>query len=244
MGLSTSGEAAHAYLDWLTVVARDEFEALWPHVEKVAQTLVARTDFDRGGGQDPAGVAVTGGERRRRPPSASAPVPAAARAGPGAVSGLNPVVPWSLPCERPPAVALRPGISASPGTTPGLYAFRLGAGTRCAVTCRTEATAGGPRSVLARSSIRGRPFLTAPALIRAPVGRRFDPSRSGRSGRARSAKQHAVVRAAVVGEDVRQDAVTNRILGGQTAGVRRDAGRRQARDRSSRRLVASPWAIN
>lgn len=40
MGLSTSGEAAHAYLDWLTVVARDEIAALWPHVEKVAQALV------------------------------------------------------------------------------------------------------------------------------------------------------------------------------------------------------------
>jgi hypothetical protein len=40
IGLSTSGEAARAYLDWLTVVARDEIEALWPHVEKVAQTLV------------------------------------------------------------------------------------------------------------------------------------------------------------------------------------------------------------
>jgi hypothetical protein len=40
MGLSTSGEAAHAYLDWLTVVARDEIEALWPHVEKVAQALM------------------------------------------------------------------------------------------------------------------------------------------------------------------------------------------------------------
>jgi hypothetical protein len=39
MGLSTSGEAAHAYLDWLTVVARDEIAALWPH-EKVAQALV------------------------------------------------------------------------------------------------------------------------------------------------------------------------------------------------------------
>ena len=42
MGLSTSGEAAHAYLDWLTVVARDEIAALWPHVETVAQALVAR----------------------------------------------------------------------------------------------------------------------------------------------------------------------------------------------------------
>jgi hypothetical protein len=42
MGLSTSGEAAHAYLDWLTVVARDEIAALWPHVEKVAQALVTR----------------------------------------------------------------------------------------------------------------------------------------------------------------------------------------------------------
>ena len=40
MGLSTSGEAAHAYLDWLTVVARDEIAALWPHVEKVAHALV------------------------------------------------------------------------------------------------------------------------------------------------------------------------------------------------------------
>jgi hypothetical protein len=40
MGLSTSGEAAHAYLDWLTVVARDEIEAQWPRVEKVAQPLV------------------------------------------------------------------------------------------------------------------------------------------------------------------------------------------------------------
>ena len=40
MGLSTSGEAAHAYLDWLTVVARDEIAALWPQVEKVAQALV------------------------------------------------------------------------------------------------------------------------------------------------------------------------------------------------------------
>ena len=42
MGLSTSGEAAHAYLDWLTVVARDEIAALWPQVEMVAQALVAR----------------------------------------------------------------------------------------------------------------------------------------------------------------------------------------------------------
>jgi hypothetical protein len=42
MGLSTSGEAAHAYLDWLTVVARDEIAALWPHVETVAHALVAR----------------------------------------------------------------------------------------------------------------------------------------------------------------------------------------------------------
>jgi hypothetical protein len=41
-GFSTSGEAAHAYLDWLTVVARDEIEALWPHVEKVAHALVAQ----------------------------------------------------------------------------------------------------------------------------------------------------------------------------------------------------------
>jgi hypothetical protein len=49
MGLSTSGEAAHAYLDWLTVVARDEIETLWPQVEKVAHARV-RTDFDRGGG--------------------------------------------------------------------------------------------------------------------------------------------------------------------------------------------------
>ena len=40
MGLSTSGEAAHAYLDWLTVVARDEIEALWPQVEKVAHALL------------------------------------------------------------------------------------------------------------------------------------------------------------------------------------------------------------
>ena len=39
IGLSTSGEAAHAYLDWLTVVARDEIEAQWPQVEKVAQAL-------------------------------------------------------------------------------------------------------------------------------------------------------------------------------------------------------------
>ena len=42
MGLSSSGEAAHAYLDWLTVVARDEIAALWPHVETVAHALVAR----------------------------------------------------------------------------------------------------------------------------------------------------------------------------------------------------------
>jgi hypothetical protein len=42
MGLSTSDEAVHAYLDWLTVVTRDEIAALWPHVEKVAQALVAR----------------------------------------------------------------------------------------------------------------------------------------------------------------------------------------------------------
>ena len=54
MGLSTSGEAAHAYLDWLTVVARDEIAALWPQVETVAHALVARTDFDRGGGQGPS----------------------------------------------------------------------------------------------------------------------------------------------------------------------------------------------
>ena len=40
MGLSTSGEAAHAYLDWLTVVAHDEIAALWPDVEKVAHALV------------------------------------------------------------------------------------------------------------------------------------------------------------------------------------------------------------
>jgi hypothetical protein len=40
MGLSSSGEAAHAYLDWLTVVARDEIESQWPHVEKVAQALM------------------------------------------------------------------------------------------------------------------------------------------------------------------------------------------------------------
>jgi hypothetical protein len=42
IGLSTSGEAAHAYLDWLTVVARDEIEALWPQVEKVAHALVTQ----------------------------------------------------------------------------------------------------------------------------------------------------------------------------------------------------------
>jgi hypothetical protein len=42
MGLSTSGEAAHAYLDWLMVVTRDEIAALWPQVEKVAHALVAR----------------------------------------------------------------------------------------------------------------------------------------------------------------------------------------------------------
>ena len=40
MGLNTSGEAAHAYLDWLTVVARDEIEALWPQVETVAHALL------------------------------------------------------------------------------------------------------------------------------------------------------------------------------------------------------------
>ena len=37
----TSGEGAHAFLDWLTVVARDEIEVRWPHVEKVAQALCA-----------------------------------------------------------------------------------------------------------------------------------------------------------------------------------------------------------
>ena len=36
----TSGEGAHAFLDWLTVVARDEIESRWPHVEKVAQALM------------------------------------------------------------------------------------------------------------------------------------------------------------------------------------------------------------
>ena len=40
MGLNTSGEAAHAYLDWLTIVARDEIAVLWPHVEKVAEALM------------------------------------------------------------------------------------------------------------------------------------------------------------------------------------------------------------
>src|ERR1700733_9150381 len=37
-----SDEAVRAYLDWLSVVARDEIAALWPHVEKVAHALVAR----------------------------------------------------------------------------------------------------------------------------------------------------------------------------------------------------------
>ena len=41
-GLNGSEEAVHAYLDWLTVVARDEIAALWPHVETVAHALVAR----------------------------------------------------------------------------------------------------------------------------------------------------------------------------------------------------------
>ena len=59
-GSTPPSEAAHAYLDWLAVVTRDEIAALWPHVETVAQALVARTDFDRGGNQDPAGVAVMG----------------------------------------------------------------------------------------------------------------------------------------------------------------------------------------
>ena len=45
MGVSSSGEAAHAYLDWLTVVARDEIAALWPHVEKVAQALLRERTF-------------------------------------------------------------------------------------------------------------------------------------------------------------------------------------------------------
>ena len=103
------------------------------------------------------------------------------RVGPQPGGSLKPAV-RKAASGRPEAGNRKAGI------TPGLYAFRLGAGTRCAVTCRARATAGGPRSVLARSSIRGRPFLTALALIRAPVGRRFDRSRSGRSGRARSVR--------------------------------------------------------
>jgi hypothetical protein len=42
MGLSSSSEAAHAYLDWLAIVTRDEITTLWPQVETVAQALVAR----------------------------------------------------------------------------------------------------------------------------------------------------------------------------------------------------------
>jgi hypothetical protein len=47
-GLNTSEEAVHAYLDWLTVVARDEIVALWPQVEKVAHALVARRTLTAG----------------------------------------------------------------------------------------------------------------------------------------------------------------------------------------------------
>ena len=53
MGLSTSGEAAHAYLDWLTVVARTRSR-------RCGRTGArARTDFDRGGGQGPPGARLT-----------------------------------------------------------------------------------------------------------------------------------------------------------------------------------------
>jgi hypothetical protein len=40
MGLSTSREAAHAYLDWLAIVTCDEITLLWPQVERVAHALV------------------------------------------------------------------------------------------------------------------------------------------------------------------------------------------------------------
>ena len=39
-GLNSSDEAVNAYLDWLTIVTRDEIAALWPLVEKVAHALV------------------------------------------------------------------------------------------------------------------------------------------------------------------------------------------------------------
>jgi hypothetical protein len=42
MGLNGSEEAAHAYLDWLAIVTRDEITLLWPHVETIAHALVAR----------------------------------------------------------------------------------------------------------------------------------------------------------------------------------------------------------
>jgi hypothetical protein len=42
MGLSSSGEAVRAYLDWLAIVTRDEITTLWPQVETVAHALVAR----------------------------------------------------------------------------------------------------------------------------------------------------------------------------------------------------------
>jgi hypothetical protein len=41
-GLNGSQEAILAYLDWLTVVARDEITHLWPKVEMVAQALIAK----------------------------------------------------------------------------------------------------------------------------------------------------------------------------------------------------------
>ena len=42
MGLSSSGEAVRASLDWLAIVTRDEITTLWPQVETVAHALVAR----------------------------------------------------------------------------------------------------------------------------------------------------------------------------------------------------------
>ena len=60
MGLSTSGEAAHAYLDWLTVVARDEIEARVAACREGRPDARRPADFNRGGGQDLAGVGSDG----------------------------------------------------------------------------------------------------------------------------------------------------------------------------------------
>ena len=58
MGLSSSGEAVSAYLDWLAIVTRDEIAAL-RQVGNLRLGARRSPDFDRGGEQGSPGARLT-----------------------------------------------------------------------------------------------------------------------------------------------------------------------------------------